>query len=88
MNESSENVGIATGPGGISGGDPTRLKARNATASNKKADKTPDINQTWEQRVLRLLTTLQAEKVFKDLKPDLKEAVRELIEDAPDDARS
>ena|ERR1700722_20986327 len=74
-------------PGGISAGDPTNtFKTSEATVWEGRAD--DDADPTWEQRALCLLTSLQAEKIFKDLKPKIRDEVRALIEDAPDGARS
>jgi|SRR5579863_9909100 hypothetical protein len=86
--------GIVDGSGGISG-DPTVREARLAAAGTKTGgkkkkkagrDSVPDF--TWEQRALRLLTTLEAAKGYKDLPLKLKAEVRSLIEGAPDGAYS
>lgn len=80
--------GVVGPPGEISKGDPTELKTSKVTVSEKSSGRDTDVNPTWEQRALLLLTSLQAEKVFKDLKPKLRAEVGALIEDAPDGARS
>jgi hypothetical protein len=78
------STNIADGPGGL-GRDPT--KPRQTAVRAKKASQGPDVNLTWEQRALLLLSQLEVAKGFEDLQPKLRKEVRKLIEDAPDSAR-
>ena len=73
-------------PGELSEVRPPDLKTSEVTVKDKGAGKEPDMNPTWEERVLCLLTDLQREKGFKDLRPKLKDEVYALIEGAPESA--
>ena len=77
---------IAVGPGGFSK-DPTVSKPQHAKVPGKKANQDSDVNLTWEQRAVSLLSRLVAAKVFKDLQPKLRNEILKLISDAPDSAR-
>jgi hypothetical protein len=90
-----ENPTNIVGPPEGSGWDPTDETHRKTggethrkNAGKKGASKSSDAPLTWEKRVLRLLTGLQAEKGFKELPPGLKAEVSALISGAPDDAYS
>jgi hypothetical protein len=80
------STNIADGPGGL-GRDPTISKPRQTAVRGKKASQGPDVNLTWEQRALLLLSQLEVAKGFEDLQPKLRKEVRKLIEDAPGSAR-
>ncbi len=80
-------INIADGPGG-KGGDPTVSKTREATVGAKEVSQGPVVNLTWDQRVLLLLSKLEAAKGYKDLQPKLRNEVRALIDSAPDGAYS
>jgi hypothetical protein len=83
---------IVDGPGGI-GKDPTIVDGpggigKAATAQEKAGNQGSDPDLTWEQRVLVLLSKLETVKAFKALRPQLRDEVRKLIEDAPKRAYS
>jgi hypothetical protein len=80
------STNIADGPGGL-GRDPTISKPRQTAVRAKKISQVTDVNLTWEQRALLLLSQLEVAKGFEDLQPKLRKEVRKLIEDAPGSAR-
>ena len=83
-----ERTSIADGPGGI-GRDPTVSQPRWEQVE-KQVEKM-DVGQeqlTWEQRALRLLSSLEIAKGYKSLPAQLRAEVRALIDDAPDSAYS
>ena len=94
-NEGKTNVtqyNVVDGPGGI-GKDPTIVDGpggigKAATAQEKAGNQGSDPDLTWEQRVLVLLSKLETVKAFKALRPQLRDEVRKLIEDAPKRAYS
>jgi hypothetical protein len=84
---SVEPANIVDGPGG-KGGDPTISRTRRAPVSKKEVGRDFGPDLTWEQRVLLLLSSLEATKGYKSLPTKIKAEVRALKDSAPDGAYS
>lgn len=86
-----QETNIADGPGGT-GRDPTVSQPRWSQIEKQVEEmdvgegSSPQLN--WEQRALRLLSSLETAKGYKSLPARLRAEVRALIEDPPDNAYS